>query len=104
MPLEITPQQRIALERIHQISTETYELLLSIADSFNEKTLENPELALKILENLCIRAVAGEQEAVISLISHLENFGRLGCLTSSDVIHYSIQAMQIELPKPSAKS
>ncbi|WP_152533935.1 hypothetical protein [Pseudomonas syringae] len=100
MPLPITPQQYIAIDKLHRKCPEISELILTVAHNFNENAVENPEFAMIILEALGKRAVAGEQEAVTSLTGHLENFGRLGCLTSADVIKLSMLALQIELPAP----
>lgn len=103
MPLPITDKQKAELRQLRREHAPIARLATEISQAFDETAVENPEFAMVMLEALCKRIVTGEDGATASLVGHLENFGKLGCLTPDQALQFSIRVAQITFPAPASK-
>lgn len=103
MPLPITDKRKAELRQLRRKHAPIARLAIEIAQAFDETAVDNPEFAMVMLEALCRRVVAGEDGAIASLIGHLENFGKLGCLSPDQALQFSIRLLQTTLRAPATK-
>lgn len=89
MSLPITARQLTALRALQQADPDLGELAASIALAFDASQIDNPQLARIILQNTCRRIAADQPGGAEALIQHLETFGHLNCLSSTQVTDFT---------------
>ncbi|MBS6081806.1 MAG: hypothetical protein KIC49_11380 [Pseudomonas fluorescens] len=89
MSLPITAQQMNALKALQRKDPDLGELAIAIAQAFDATRVENPELAALILDKTCRRMVAREPGSREAMIQHLATFGKLNCLTPTQVSDFT---------------
>ncbi|WP_411378771.1 hypothetical protein [Pseudomonas sp. MPB26] len=89
MSLPITARQMNALKALQREDPDLGELAIAIAQAFDATRVENPELAALILDKTCRRMVAHEPGSQEAMIQHLATFGKLNCLTPTQVSDFT---------------
>lgn len=89
MSLPITVRQLNALRALQRVDPELGDLASAVALAFDASKIENPALARLILEKTCRRIVAGQAGSHEVMVSHLEHFGSLKCLSQLQVAEFS---------------
>ncbi len=89
MSLPITTRQMNALKALQREDPDLGELAIAIAQAFDATRVENPELAALILDKTCRRMVAREPGSQEVMIQHLATFGKLNCLTPTQVSDFT---------------
>ncbi|EPJ82405.1 MULTISPECIES: hypothetical protein [Pseudomonas] len=89
MSLPITARQMNALKALQRKDQDLGELAIAIAKAFDATRIENPELAVLILDKTCRRMVAREPGSQEAMVQHLETFGKLNCLTPTQVSDFT---------------
>jgi hypothetical protein len=87
--LPITARQLNALRALQQANPDLGELASAVALAFDASKIDNPELARLILEKICRRIAAGQAGSHEVMVSHLEHFGSLECLSDLQVVEFS---------------
>ncbi|MBP2872897.1 MULTISPECIES: hypothetical protein [Pseudomonas] len=89
MSLPITARQMNALRALQRKDPDLGELATAIALAFDATMIENPHMARLILEKTCRRMVAKEPGSQEAMIQHLVTFGKLNCLTPTQVSDFT---------------
>lgn len=89
MSLPITARHMNALRALQRVDPDLAELAIDIAQAFNATMVDNPDLAVLILDKTCRRMVARKPGSHEAMIQHLVTFGNLNCLTPAQVSNFA---------------
>jgi hypothetical protein len=78
-----------ALRALQRKDTDLGELDTAIALAFDATMVDNPQMARLILDKTCRRMVARDPGSHEAMIQHLATFGKLKCLTPTQVSDFT---------------
>ncbi|RMS73416.1 MULTISPECIES: hypothetical protein [Pseudomonas syringae group] len=102
MPLPTTPKHEATLRLLRHGHTALADLSVAIDNAFDVSACENPELARLILDELCLRLIAGDATARPALIAQIKHFGTLKCLSPSLVCAFTSAVSDFRLDNSQA--